>query len=263
VCHRSLRLCRHLQGRLQVPASEITAERISVGLPHVLCLAMFLLISAEAEATTVIAVTTDTAAYIGADSRTQPRGNMCKIIVSGLFAVGMSGQLADRATKFNPTNVIRHAILRSKDLSSAINAAVMAIEPSLERSMKWGFSNSRAEYLAKYQGKLAFALLFIGIEQGKPRIVFLAWRTDNGGISRLPPRSFDQNSFDGMGTFDAVVIYIIKNPNWRLMNPMLRITTALQVQSEATPSEVGPPFSILRITGSGPDWIERGACAAK
>ena len=111
---------------------------------------------------------------------------------------------------------------------------------------------------SRYQGKAALALLFVGIEHGTPQKTYFVWQTENGGISRLPIHRLGANSFNGIGSFDAIVSYVTRTPKWRSMSPIVRITKALQI-----PNDVGPPFSILRITpNSRVEWIKRGTCDA-
>ena len=86
--------------------SGISTKRIFVALSHVCWLAPCLVSFGNAHATTVIAVTTDNSAFIGADSRTDPHGTICKIVVGNGVAVGMSGLLADSATHFRAATTI-------------------------------------------------------------------------------------------------------------------------------------------------------------
>lgn len=242
---------------VRLTARTISAKGISVALPYVRWFAPCLFVLGSAHATTVIAVTTDRSAYIGADSRSEPQGTICKIVVGNGVAVGMSGLLADGATHFSAAITIEGALSRTKNLSTAIDSTNAALEPPLKRSLEWGFSNSPADY-SRYQGKAALALLFVGIEHGTPQKTYFVWQTENGGISRLPIHRLGANSFNGIGSFDAIVSYVTRTPKWRSMSPIVRITKALQI-----PNDVGPPFSILRITpNSRVEWIKRGTCDA-
>jgi hypothetical protein len=242
--------------------SGISTERIFVALSHICWLIPYLVIFGNARATTVIAVTTDSSAFIGADSRTDPHGTMCKIVVGNGVAVGMSGLLADNATQFTAATTIKDALSRASNLTSAIDSTTAALEPPLKRSLEWGFRNAPAEY-SRYQGKNALALLFVGINHGIPQITYFVWRTENGNISRLPARTLTANAFNGIGAFDAIVNYVIRTPKWRSLNPVTRITKALQIESEASPENVAPPFSIVRITPTRRvEWIQGGACNA-
>jgi hypothetical protein len=242
--------------------SGISTKRRFVALSHICWLAPCFVIFGNAHATTVIAVTTDDSAFIGADSRTDPHGTVCKIVVGNGVAVGMSGLLADSATHFRAATTIKGALSRASNLTTAIDSTIAALEPPLKRSLEWGFRNAPAEY-SRYQGKDALALLFIGINHGAPQITYFVWRTENGGISRLPARTLGANAFNGIGAFDAIVNYVIQTPEWRSLNPVTRITTALQIESEASPEDIGPSFSIVRITPTSTiEWVQGGACSA-
>jgi hypothetical protein len=243
---------------------SVSCKIIDVVLSHVFWLAPCFLVINIAQATTVIAVTTDSSVYIGADSCAKPKGTICKIVIGNGVAVGMSGHLADAATHFNAATTIRGAIAHAGTLQAALDLTIAAIEPPLHRSLEWGFKNAIADYSTMYQGKLALALLFIGIENGIPKIIYLTWHTNNGDISRLPMRSFGANAFDCIGTFNAITSYIIKTPNWTTIAPEMRIVQALQIESDAEPREVAPPFTIVRITPDGRiKWVRYGVCRQK
>lgn len=216
----------------------------------------------QSHATMVLAITTDKAAYIGADGRADPQGNICKLVVGKRMAVGTSGHLEDKATGFSARATITTALVSSHDFASGIESVIIALEPPLERSLAWGFQRSTAEYMAKYQGRVALALLFIGIDQQGPKIAHVAWRTENGRIFRLPQRTLGPNEFDAIGSFDAFMEYVARTPEWKRQHPAARIVKALQIQSGAHPQTVGRPFAIVRITrGRGVEWIKGGACS--
>jgi hypothetical protein len=218
----------------------------------------------QSHATMVLAITTDKAVYVGADGRTVPQGNTCKLAVGKRMAVGISGQLKDSATGFNAWVIVTAALVRPRDFASEIDTVITALEPPLERSRTWGFQHAPADYTAKFQGKLALALLLIGMDKDGPAIAHVAWRTENGRIFRLPQSTFGPNKFDAIGTYDAFLGYLGRSPEWERDLPVARIVKALEIESAADPNTVARPFAIVRITrGHGVEWIRHGACSAR
>ena len=235
---------------------------VSVFCSHVLWIALYLFGGgAYLHATTAIAVTTATSAYIGADSKVDPGGTMCKLVVNKRVAVGMSGQLADRATNFSAARSVATALSGSRGFKDAIDSVIRNVEPPLKRSMKWGFVNDPTTYAQEFQGKNALALLIVGIgERGQPQIVYVAWRTENGDIMRLPISRFGQNAFDAIGVYDAFIPYLSAHPEWKSIGAVDRIRKVLEIESAASPDMVGPPFSIIVSGAKGLRWIQRGPC---
>jgi hypothetical protein len=244
--------------------SEIPAKMVPVLLSHVLGLALCLLNGDPAHATTVIAVTTGTSVYIGADSRTVPSGTICKLVASERFAVGMAGHLADSGTNFSAVRSVLLGLAKARSLQAAIDSVIDSVEPPLKRSLEWGFKNSPDEYAHELQhGSLVLSLLIIGIEKGRPQIVVLSWTSEKGNMVRQPVRRHDEKgAFDAIGSFDPFVPYLLEHRGeWESWEPVERIRKALHVIAVATPEIVGPPFSILQISQSrGVKWIKRGPC---
>jgi len=221
-----------------------------------------MLCSSTLKATTVVAITTGTEAYIGADSRAVgSASSACKLVARSGVAVGASGHLADLATRFNAVDSIRAALDKSHDFDSAIEGVIAELEPPLQRAMMWGSRNAPDEYQRKYQGKLALAVLLVGIRNHVPDIVYVAWRTDDGFVSRTEPRHLGANNFDAIGSHENIQKYIRRNPQWNQRPAGERVKTLLEIESDAQPAVVGKPFSLVRVDESGIHWIKRGACA--
>jgi len=220
-----------------------------------------ILSSMDCRATTVIAITTADAAFIGVDACSTPRGEICKLAVSKDMAVGISGHLADTATQFNALNIITQEIRHPGDFNSRVQALMSALEPALKRSLTWGFEHSTTEYMSEYQGKLALGILCAGIDKSGPQIVYISWRTENGRITRLDPSTFGRDKFDAIGTYDNFLEYLRTNPGWQKEDPVKRIMKALEIETAAHPESVGPPFAVVRITKeNGVQWVSTGVC---
>ncbi len=242
---------------------EVRSNKMAlVSCSHVFWLALCLSSSvACAHATTAIAVTTATSAYIGVDSKVDPDGTMCKLVVNKRVAVGMSGQLADKATNFSAARSVAAGLAESRGFNEVIVSVIRSVEPHLRRSMKWGFVNDPAVYVQKFQGKGALALLIVGIDdRGQPQIVYVAWTTKNGDILRLPISRFGKNAFDAIGAYDAFISYLSAHPEWKSAGAVDRIRKVLEIESAASPDMVGPPFSIIVLEARGLRWIQRSPC---
>jgi hypothetical protein len=211
-------------------------------------------------ATTLVAVTTATEAYLGADSRGQGTNEpICKVIEAHGVAVGMSGVLADAATQFNAANHITAALRRSTDLKSTIENVIADLEGPLARSIAWAKVNAPAEY-AKYDGKKVLELLFVTVVNGEPRIGVLVWRAQNGQILHEGPTYLGTMQSLVVGTHDAVKAYQESHPNWVNLPATEIIETFLRIEAKQEATFVGPPFSIVRIDTSGAHWVCPGVC---
>jgi hypothetical protein len=222
-----------------------------------------LLLSSSAFATSLVAVTTDTEAYLGIDSKAQgsdlPR---CKLIEAHGFAVGMSGHIGDLATKFDAATHIADVLRISADFKSTIENLVLDIQTPLARSIAWGKLNAPAEYAAKYDGKKVLELVVISVIEGKPRIAVLEWRAQGGVVVAEEPKYLGINQSIVVGTHRAVEEYQERHPEWTSLPALSIIRTFLEIEAKQEPEMVGHPLSIVRIDSASTKWISLGTCEA-
>lgn len=251
---------RVVQVKNDTALRSIASQIRSISLSNLHRLAVFSLLSvAPAYGTTVIAVTTNDSTYLGADSRTQPSGSICKIVARNGVAVGFSGLLRDSATGYDVARDINTALSGSRDLVQALNSLRTDIGPGLGRSLEWGRRNAPKEYRA-FDGKLALSILVIGFSSNAPSISVISWTAQNGRVIRQDGRELGPNQFNGIGTLDALISYLSLNRQWFQAPPQQRIQSALEIENSAAPAEVGPPFSIVQIDRRGVRWLNRGPC---
>lgn len=231
------------------------------GATSIVLKSIFPFCSSTVLATTLVAVTTATEAYLGADSRAQGTNEpVCKVIEEHGIAVGMSGHLADSATQFDAALHIANSLRRSADLNAAIANVLAEMEGPLTRSVAWGKANAPAEYAAHYEGKKVLELLFINVANAEPRIGVLVWRAQNGQVLHEKPTYFGAMQSLVVGTHDAVKVYQKSHSGWDKLPPAAIIETFLGIEAKEEPDSVGPPFSVVRIDSSGAHWICPGVC---
>lgn len=212
-------------------------------------------------ATTVVAVTTATEAYLGADSRAQGTDKpICKVIQSSTVAVGLSGHLADSATNFSAPQLVSRALSRSTDLESAIQNVLTDLDEPLKRSIEWGIANAPSEYQKQYEGKKVLELVFITAINGSPRLAVLYWRAEDRRLHRDGPTYQGSMQCIVVGNNSAVKAYQEDNPNWANASAKTLVRKFLEIEATSHPDSVGPPFSIIKLSKSGVEWADSGTC---
>lgn len=63
-----------------------------------------------------------------------------------------------------------------------------------------------------------------------------------------------------LGEGMAMFKYANTHPSFWHDDPIGAVRRLLTLQAEATPENVGEPFSIVRITEAGAEWVDRGLC---
>src|SRR5690606_24899477 len=114
-------------------------------------------------------------------------------------------------------------------------------------------------------GRLVFWVGVAGLEDGIPVAAnYTATRTATGldfGISTCPGDCPGGTiAFGAAAAAGPLTEAVHEPPAW--LAPMDGPTAArlLQLQTEATPGAVAPPFSIVELTPRGIAWIDRGSC---
>ncbi|MBI1766165.1 MAG: hypothetical protein HYR56_32580 [Acidobacteria bacterium] len=111
-------------------------------------------------------------------------------------------------------------------------------------------------YTEKYVGH-AVQSIFVGIENGVPTIVYQGFKTINLPTQpvRIKPIQVITNGLI-IGHQEAVSRYLDDTMFWGKWGLVSGCRKLIEIQSTATPDDVGGEIRILRITKTGNQWIE-------
>jgi hypothetical protein len=219
--------------------------------------------ASSALGTTLIALTTGTEVYLGADSRGQGgERSLCKLIKTEKLAVGTSGHLRNSATQFDVANYITAALGRSVDLESAIENVSADLEAPLARSIAWVKANRPVEFGENYDNQKILELLLVTAVNGEPRVAVLIWRAQDGQVVRDAPTNLGAMQSLVVGNNTTVEAYQKSHPEWVNLPASTIVEKFLTLEAEGEPDFVGPPFSIIRMSTAGAHWLKSGVCGS-
>lgn len=208
---------------------------------------------------------------LAADPQSGHETHLCKINkVGSMYWVAATNFYAHRATGFDLKTLVS-SIGTGGTLSDRMERFIKIAEPAMESEITSIESEAPAEYTRYVTGELTpLEISFITIENGRPAFVFTDFEISklNGRviakgthpIKPLPVTKKYPVSSKGLGHYDLAIDYLRTHLSQLIRAPRATIETALNIEETAYPDQVGHPFSILRISSKGPQWIDQGEC---
>lgn len=209
---------------------------------------------------------------LGADSlvRYQQSGRTftrCKILQCGAFGfVGMAGVYTKPNPAFDLAALLTKSCRSSSDIRTAADRFLAVSKAPFDAVIQYMKVNEAAAY--RDMGERSVEGIFAGLERGRQALLARGWRVDDqGGLEgvsdEVDPSLINlQNAFLS-GTNDHILKYVATHKEWEAMGYVQAARLFIRIESEAHPSTVGGPPSILTIDEHGrARWIEQGACPA-
>jgi hypothetical protein len=221
-------------------------------------------ISANAGATTIVAIWTPVKIVISGDSLvnsywTRPDGvrghrlsNDCKIRKFGTNYISAAGNYHIQKAGFDIWQAAERACGSSIDVSGCAVRFREELRTGLGQ-----IARTRQIYVG---------VLVAGLENGAPALDHITLTaTGQGGMS-VKSESFRRGRQTWgrviLGERDAIDRYEASSPSTMTSSIQDQVLRLVRVEAGALPQEVGAPFSVLAIGTAGEHWINPGCCPA-
>jgi hypothetical protein len=233
-----------------------------------------LLFGCPLRATTLVAVRTLNAIFIGSDSKMingdgGEAGNRCKILSSNGAYFGIARIWGSPAQGFTVASFAAEALHSNTDLPSRVSHFEKLLLGPLERLLIALKTTDAARFQREIDGQSVVDTLFVGFEDGYPAFLLRSFIVRNGAAEGITVRIRREDcsrdcsealAYVALGQHEAIDKALAENPNYWKIGFAEAIRKLINLEISAKPSFVGPPISILTIDKDGPRWIEQGAC---
>jgi hypothetical protein len=226
--------------------------------------------------TTIVIMRKEDEIVLGADSKVTSYANngsplarppRCKIKQVGSIFYGFSGMSNHYLTGFSADNLARDSITNTDTIKNAIKHFETVTREKLREAVNHIKVNNPDQYRLRMVHNQA-AIVMAGFENGFPTVALLNLYAkkylDSFRIYTLRDYLDSNDPRKRVGTFigdgKAIVEYTKNRRGFWHDDPIGAARIMLELQAEATPETVGEPFSIVRITQAGAEWIEKGIC---
>ena len=233
-----------------------------------------LLFGCPLRATSLVAVRTLNAIFIGSDSKMingdgGEAGNGCKILGSNGVYFGIARIWSSPAQGFSVASVAAEALNSNGDLASRVSHFEKLLLHPLERLLISLKATDATRFEREIDGQSAVDMLFVGFEAGYPVLLSRSFIVRNGASQSITVRIKREECSDdcsealayaALGQHEAIDKALAENADFWKIGIAEAIRKLIKLEISAEPSFVGPPISILTIDKDGPRWIEQGAC---
>jgi hypothetical protein len=225
-------------------------------------------------ATSIVAVRTPDAIFMGSDSKMikgdgSEAGNGCKILSSNEFFVGIARIWGSPAQGFTVASFAAEALNSNSDLPSRVTHFERLLLHPLERLLMALRTTDPSRFQRELEGQSAVDALFVGFEAGYPALLLRSFIVHNGASQSITARIRREDcsrycsealAYVALGQHKAIDKALAENPDLWKIGVAESIRKLINLEISAAPTFVGLPISILTIDKSGPRWIEQGAC---
>jgi hypothetical protein len=246
--------------------------RIRAFVPSITILS--LLLGYPLHATSLVAVRTRDAIFIGSDSKMingdgGEAGNVCKIRSSNGAYFGIARLWGSPAQGFSVASVAAEALHSKGNLVNRVTHFEKLLLPPLERLLMSLKATDATRFQREMEGQSAVDVLFVGFEAGHPALLSRSFIVRNGASQRINVRikreecshdCAEELAYAALGQHEAIDRALAENPHFWKIGFAEAIRRLINLEISAAPNFVGQPISILTIDKYGPRWIEQGPC---
>lgn len=250
------------------------AARASVGSVHrrwFSLIALLLPRAVPSDATTVLAVRSEDRVVLGADSRIQlllgharAARSGCKIHVTRDIVWAQAGYFTNPRTGFDLVSAGTRVFAGQGTLAARLQQLASAVTVPLHRALL----SLRAADLEEYNAAVSVPLIIVaaGMDDATPVVAFLQFeRADTGLLAtklyRCPSDCSAGVQYVSAGIHREADQMIHETPSYFSQSAWRDgVRTLLEAEAAEHPDKVGPPYSIVEISRSGIQWLDRGAC---
>ena len=238
-------------------------------------LAIALLLTGRAAATTIVAVRTPSEIVIGADSKvTDTYGNAfanqaCKIIQAGNLFFAYEGLARDKQTGFDIAQIAARALQLKPNASVSEKVSILTgfVASQLFIELPLLKQHDPATYREKVEGGQTFLkILIAGFDGNKPLLFVRQFRAvpvnrQTIGVSVVPDDClsdcFDEIVVRSLGETAAIDGLPEETPGFWKGGIVEGVRRLIETEIAARSEYVGPPVDILRIDSKGARWIQK------
>ena len=232
------------------------------------------LVGCPLNATSIVAVRTPNAIFIGSDSKMingdgGEAGNGCKILSSNGVFFGIARIWSSPAQGFSVASVAAEGLNSNGDLVTRLTHFERLLVHPLARLLMSLKTTDPERFQRELEGQSAVDALFVDFETGYPALLVRSFMVRNGASQSITLRIKREEcsrdcsetlAYAALGQHEAIDKALAENPDLWKIGFAEAIRKLINLEISAAPSFVGPPISILTIDKSGPRWIEQGAC---
>src|ERR1700694_3067299 len=226
---------------------------------HICLLILFLTSAPGVRATTILALYTPTATYIGSDSQVSLANgsearNVCKIHVTKDFVWASAGLLMETQGPFDLRDIARRALSSSNSFGQAVD--------ELESQIRREYPNFQRRALQSGVDLLNARIeIIIGGIREPDRLSVITFSGEFPNRINCPSKSCETLGLFELGKHEAVDRVLDRRPViWKEMGIPEAMKYLIVAQENATPRFVSGPVAIVRIDRNGTSWISRGTC---
>jgi hypothetical protein len=187
---------------------------------------------------------------------------VCKVVVTRDLVFAASGAyFPDQGLDIFA--LARRASIVGGNLAKKSGAYTAYVLPALEKFLDWQKTADPVSY-SRFREIGASEVVFV--DRHSLEVIHLWFPLDASGKPHAKtlddwdqPLSGDDWRMQPVGQADEIFKAVEANPQW-WRTPEKSLDRFLQLETTAKPLDVGPPFSSIRLDGSGAHWINKGAC---
>jgi hypothetical protein len=226
--------------------------------------------------TTIVVLKKENEIVLGADSKVTSystdgspieRPTRCKIKQARNIFYGIAGMSNYSTLDYSVDDNATDSILRTDTIADALKLFKETTRAELRAVVDHMRANNPEGYGRGMVGNQA-GIIMAGFENGNPTVASLSIYAkkyrDSFRMYCVNEFVYDidqpQRIATSIGAGNAIATYAKSHRGFWQDDPIEAARLMLQLQADATPQHVGGPFSIVRITESGAEWIERGCC---
>ena len=209
---------------------------------------------------------------MGADSRVVTdvgSTEACKIGHAGDVWMAASGLVTEARSRYQLGSIARSALGQPGPLQQRLGRFVEAVRTPLAQAVAAVRVDAPADYARLQSGRPVLQAIFAARENGRPVLATVAFVMNASGA--LEPRGSYVDGSDARGPRliyagqqDRIREYLKSHPKWIEDDRQELVRKLVQVEIDAGTPFVGGPVDLMRIDGSGPQWIDRkSACTAE
>ena len=233
-----------------------------------------LLFSSQLLATSIVAVRTRSAIFIGSDSKLidgegKAVGSTCKVMTHHGAAFAVARIWSSPAQDFSVTSVAAEALSSSRDLATGVRLFERLLIEPLERLLRALKTTDPQRFERELTGHSAVDAVFVGFEGRDPALFVTKFVVNRGTSQSIKLRVQREEcarhcteplAFVTLGQHSAIDKALSDDPDFWNIGFAEGIRRLINLETLSVPTLVGPPISILSMDKSGAHWIEPGEC---
>lgn len=221
--------------------------------------------------TSIVAVRTATEVVVGADSLAVLTGEdaspiyVCKILQVGRAFFATARLVADNQGEFDVARTVRATYRQNEPLLASVRRFEAEMISQLREVVVYIRDHDRRYFEKEVANKPAFEIVFFGWEDSAP-VLYLRYFT----VQAAPNSSFTISArqkncpgdcpggafYTALGHHDAIDEKLKRDQHYWRRGIVTSVRELIELEAQAKPQFVGGAIDIIRLTASGPKWLQ-------